>query len=311
MGKDASSEIVIQVQVDPALATALQRGLNWLTENRDEFKFTHGKTGVDQVLLLKPFSEFVLSLCILNRLGQDVLKHIQWSWDQLHKGDYLVDLLVARPDLADLAGLYANYYECGFQSDRLLRLISHIRQLKSTNAKESSLWSRIALEYNYQRLGLTTLDNNLMNQSWIESNPEPWTISDSTAYAVTHEVFYMTDFGSKPDALSENVRAILDLWLPAWVRCFIDEGNWDIVSELLMVAACMGSNSWTNAPLTRLIEIQSAAGAFPAPVGAGRPLIDSKSSSQRQHFLSTYHTTLVGLMTLAIFHDKNCHKKDD
>jgi hypothetical protein len=80
-----------------------------------------------------------------------------------------------------------------------------------------------------------------------------------------------------------------------------EERNCDIVGELLMAAFCVRYLSWTGQPLLWLTKAQLDSGAFSGPTGAGRVLISSKCLPERREFLCSYHTTLVGLMTMAMF----------
>lgn len=283
------------------LDAGLAKTLNWLRSNRREFALDHAEGGVDTILLLKPFSEFVLTLRVLTLLGYEVSEHIEWAWQELNQGNDLIDILVARPDLADLVALYANFHEFGYRNARLMGLLAHTKSLDSTKSLEMSAWSRISLEYNFERLQLGKVGEEVMNRSWLGRLPEPWVISDAIAYAVTHEVFYLTDFGTKTNSLGKAALMYLKLWLPVWTRCFMEERNCDIVGELLMAAFCVRYLSWTGQPLLWLTKVQLDSGAFSGPTGAGRVLISSECSPERREFLCSYHTTLVGLMTMAMF----------
>ena len=301
MGKETPSSHHSEERLRLELKSGLDRSLQWLAVNRHEFAFTQDTNWHEQIFLMKPFAEFVLALRVLNRLGHDVADHVKWAWELTRNGDYLLDVLVARPDLASLAGLYASFHEFGYRNSRLRAWLTHLESMTSINAAESSLWSRIADKYNFQRLGLGEPPDQLMSQSWLESDPEPWTISDASAYSVTHEVFYITDFGCRADSLSVKATELLNLWLPVWVRCFADEQNWDIVGELLMVAICIKDSSWTGQLLLQMLKTQSEDGMFSGPAGAGRGLVNPTNSPARQRFLSNYHTTIVGSMALAMY----------
>lgn len=294
------------MQIANLVQDGLLRSLGWLDANRDSFSLNLAEHGIDRLLLLKPLSELVLTLRILHREAHDVREHLDWCWSQVCNGSYLVDLLVVRPDMADLSSLYANFVECGYSNERLIEALAYIKSLNSTNAFEMPLWSRIGREYNFYRLGIAAPPIAFTQASWIASTPEPWTISDASAYAVTHEVFYGTDFGRSLNVIDHQQSTFLELWLPVWLQCFADEQNWDLVGELLMVARFL-KHSYNVTPILRMfLGAQAEDGSFPPPCGAGRMLIGN-ANSVRRTFLSHYHTALVGLMTTCIY---NTHIED-
>jgi hypothetical protein len=79
----------------------------------------------------------------------------------------------------------------------------------------------------------------LTARTWLGGTPEPWTTDFSTLYAMTHTVFHLTDWGAHPDGLPEHLQAYLQAWLPAWLEVYLEAGQWDLISELLIVDLCL------------------------------------------------------------------------
>lgn len=275
-GSPGESSVMTPPSVQGAVEIAFRRSLSWLMTHRREFSFRYEGDTRDQVLLLKPFAEYVLTIDVLQALGvrePDLAECMAEAWSISDEGNALLVIASARPDMTDVAGIYGHFIRWGYRNGRLERWLGKLWNLVSTHAVETPVWRRIALHYNFWRLGLAEAPDRLTTATWLAQGPEPWTISDPIAYAVTHEVFYVTDFGSYPERFPQNITDYVALWLPSWMRCFAAESNWDLVSEFLMVAACLREVDGISSPLLSLLEKQEADGCYPAPREAGWQLI--------------------------------------
>jgi hypothetical protein len=299
---------VVTVYAPPeTIDSALERSLDWAQRTRASFAYSLAPSYRGQVRLLKPFSEYLLALDVLRGLGhrwQWMDDAAGWAWSQIEQGDALVDLLAARPDLLDIVSIYANLRAWGYENSRLESWLERLWALRSTQATERPLWCRLALQYNFHRLGMAPSPTTMAAGAWLSSSPEPWTISVDTAYATTHEVFYLTDFGRKSDELPDAMKTYVQLWLPAWIDCFIAEDNWDVTSELLMVASCINNTDLVRDDLVQLALKQRDDGTYPCSRDAGSDLIDSETDPARREFLNSYHLALVGLLAVAMASDR-------
>lgn len=126
-------------------------------------------------------------------------------------------------------------------------------------------------------------------------------MSDDVAYAVTHDVFYLTDFGQRTDGIGDEETGYLRRWLPVWVRLFSRAPNLDVVAEWLMVDACLAGPPRLDL-FAELIAGQREDGLIPSPVGAGAALLEHERTTgdARTEFLSNYHTCIVGLLAGAL-----------
>jgi hypothetical protein len=278
---------------------SFDKSFAWLQENRKEFSFALGRTELDRCLLMKPFSELVLALSVLERCDFKVRDDLDWAWKEIRNGEHVLDLLLVRPDLTDLIGVVASFASCGYKNSELIKWIGYLRSTRGTRHFEQARWSKIAFEYSLSKLGLRTKHLDL-SKTWMASLPEPWVIGDSMAYSVTHNVFYASDFGASLRVFRVQLLEYLRMWLPVWTRCFVEEKHWDMVGELLLAGKCIGCVGSMDAYVEQFFDIQNSDGTFPGPDGAGRTLIDQYVSSERQNFLKNYHTTLVGLMAAAM-----------
>lgn len=127
------------------------------------------------------------------------------------------------------------------------------------------------------------------------ADPSTIEIRESDAYAITHTVFYASDFGTKnptwpASCNSARVVALLD----ALLMLYRVRGNSDLVAELICSHACLGvhgtrglASAWEY-----LSDLQYPDGRVPGPPGIVAPE-DAGGETDSQEWQSSYHTTLV------------------
>lgn len=286
---------------DSNLWGAFKSVLAWIDAHCEEFSFDIDENLDRQVLLLKPFSEFVLALHFLKRSHPDVFPFqslLNWAWNKVERGDFLFRLLAARPDLYQLALPTALFALNDLQNERLLKLLTNVSQLRLFLKVETERWVTISVLYAYELLGQHVLTLADFEKSWLFERPEPWLITNNSAYALTHEVFYLTDFGRRKSKAPSEVVAYIDCWAPAWISYYSEKRDWDLVGELILVGQCLDM-PWSNSALDLLIENQQIDGSIMGPTGAGNRLVRANDTEVRKEFLSKYHTTLVGALALS------------
>jgi hypothetical protein len=117
---------------------------------------------------------------------------------------------------------------------------------------------------------------------------EPWALDRRAAYGVTHDVFHLTDWGRARHRLTPPLAGYLRLWLPAWLETWCEEQLWDLMGELLAVAACLPDAPYEADAWERLAAAQTPAGAVPE-LGGPPPA----GCAPGEAFTACYHSTLV------------------
>ena len=284
-----------------ALSGPAEAALSWVERQLGQFGVrAHARDEHELVLLLKPLSELALTASLLGRdpaLRERCHRLVTWAWHEAERGDCLLRVTAARPELVESVGLYASAYECGHHDERLHAWFAHLAGTALAGGLEIPAWRESALRHNLARLGLAEPPRASARGSWLGALPEPWTISDGTGYPMTHVVFYLTDFGARRAALPPDTVAYLAQWLPAWWRCVRGSGNHDLAAELVMTAACAGLAPMER-ELTELLAHARPDGGFAGPAGAGGDLPRPDGDDPRRRFLRDYHTTLVTLLAL-------------
>jgi hypothetical protein len=278
-------------------------GLGWIAEQREQFavpELADGPFGKDDVARLKPLSELTLTIWVLKRYRLNLPfldETAAWIWAQTDQGSALLRLLLARPDFLPSCAIYAMMHELGFTSRPLAAAIAHLARLDLTRALPLQPWARLALSYNLARLGHRDVAGVRLDDLYLAVRPEPWMISGELGYAITHETFYLSDFGFEP-TLDRETMDYLRVWLPYWTAAFVAEGDWDLAGEMAMAALCIGLDEPTG--LSEVVRAQDDDGSIQGPDGAGAYLFSQADSSDRRRFLGRYHTTLVLVMATSM-----------
>jgi hypothetical protein len=223
---------------------------------------------------------------------------VRWAWEGLENGDALYRICVARPDAYAIAILTAQFAYFNYRNERLQKVLRHIYEMRLFGSHDTEHWNHLGVMYSYGALGLRNFAPDSFCARFTAKQIEPWTINDGGMYAITHEVFYLTDFGAIPRAMT-NEWAYIRMWLPVWMRTYQKSQNYDVLSELIMVAKCLNLVVDDHV-VASLLEGCQANGSFLGPHGAGRQLIDERANAERNGFYKNYHTTLVGAMALAM-----------
>lgn len=129
---------------------------------------------------------------------------------------------------------------------------------------------------------------------------DPLALTPPDLYTLTHLVFYITDFGAAPwphDRLGDPrlTEAVL-----AHLGAHAARGDADLTAELLLCADVLGHGRHPAAELARfwLAAAADASGWVPGPQYTARRRLDGERADAYV-FGTSYHTTLVALMTAA------------
>lgn len=281
---------------------ALNKSIGWIEDNIFHFKLNDNRYTDDLQITLKPFGELVLTLTLLKKHGindKRIDNLLIWAWEELQNGKILMDLLIARNDLIVLTCIYVDFYHIGYKSEKLEFLIKYLSTINPTSHIENPYWRRLDIDYTLSKLGLKTFPKKPLKKSWLGKSLPPWMINNDLAYAITHEVFYVTDFGQLPNRIENEIRLYIEKWIFSWIEVFKLENNYDLVIEFAIVCICLN----IELPVTLYDEVyhtQKNDGRFTGPKNAGANWLKPNDPKERIDFVSDYHTTLVGCIFLAM-----------
>ncbi|MEU6233987.1 hypothetical protein [Kitasatospora sp. NPDC047058] len=253
----------------------------------------------------KPLGEAALATGLLlregvggtedSRIARDLL---DLCWAELREGDLLYERQLRYPLMTDPLEVYVHFARAGFRHPRLEELVRSLAEVRSVRAMEILPNRRLAAANARRVIGLSGHTDwpALAATTWLGATPEPWMIDWLTAYHVTHTVFHLTDWGARPDGLPAPMRDYLHDWLPAWLEVWLENGEWDLIGELLIVATCIGAPEAGAAAWAALAAAQRPDGLVPRDT---RPVPEDPAKQLTDHGHTAVVTVVAGVVTLA------------
>ncbi|ALG09834.1 DUF6895 family protein [Kibdelosporangium phytohabitans] len=226
------------------------------------------------------------------RAGRELL---EFSWEQLRRGDLLYERQLRHALLTDPLELYVPYARSGYRHEELERIIA--QGSASDSMIEVAPNRRLAVANAHRVLGVRRDDDlaAMFRQTWLGRTPQPWVLDWFTAYCMTHTVFHLTDWGAMPEQLPPDAAQYLHNWLPVWFEVWAEAGQWDLVGELLIVGACLPEPRCDRVEWELFASVQHPDGLVPRD---SEPVV----GDPRQRFHDHQHTALVATIagTLAL-----------
>lgn len=284
-----------------------KKSIKWIIENKKQFALPQNNNE-KLIIMLKPLGELILAsdmMCSMFPKGtkfyQSGMKILNFCWKELKQFETVYETLENRPDLVILGTIYLSFVKHGFRNKKFEVLLRVISGIKGISSLEFPAWRAIELAYAYNTLKIKSVwnANSIFKNTWIHQLPEPWSLSNSSAYSLTHTIFYLTNFGASPNKLPKRHRKYLQFWIPVWLQYYHEISNYDLFGEFIMVLRCINERDEEDWGLY-LSHFQEANGMICGPPGARQNLDPFTKKPLRKTFLENYHTTLVGLMAAAM-----------
>ena len=301
--RDSEKAQSVEADADP-FATFATRALRWVGTRVDQFGFPSAHSG-SVLPLVKPIGELAILCDLLLRFPKESSFHglgrawLERAWEKLEAGAFLTKLVSQRPDHVYRVSTYLPFQRRGLRSKPFEDVVRRALASPGIVALEYFGWPGLELACSLAELGIKAparwTIGHAFRETWLYQRPPPASITDFSAYSLTHTVFYLTRFGETPEHLPAKHRQYLARWVPVWGEYYYRRQHWDLMSEMVMVLRCLGEKDdrdWAG----RLWAAQSESGLIPGPTGDGRHLDPRCTDPERIHFLENYHPTLVGLM---------------
>jgi hypothetical protein len=140
---------------------------------------------------------------------------------------------------------------------------------------------------------------SLFERSLLASKPDLLGLKDPDYYAITHAVFFVTDFGRSPENLPQDVKAYFLREANKIMFSFASRNHWDLLGEMLLCHAYLKTIDTPEFAtyLQLLLAVQNADGSFTSDVEAKKP--GDGSDKQWADHVEKYHTTLIFLLLSA------------
>jgi hypothetical protein len=295
-----SSEIVEA----PGLEAPVRlRAFSWLAAHRDRFLANDTVSTSRELFSRKAFAELALLVGLASRVRERVPDHVYAT---------LVGCLTSvavRPSFRELAARDRSALLLYASTCAALRLVGRddpelrwsIEQL--VGGRYATAVERVPFRYLDLLHALETarIPHNLpsieavLPFTILVADPNVVEIRDADAYAVTHTLFYASDFGARevPWPAGYDAGRAIDL-VNALLVLYRLRGNADLVAELICSLACL--NVHGTPELARawnfLAEAQLPDGRVPGP-GNVVPAEFMQEDVASRNWLTSYHTTIV------------------
>jgi hypothetical protein len=213
-----------------------------------------------------------------------------FAWKETRGGELFAELVRGEPQATYPVELYGVFARTGLRNPAAEELIAATTGLRLWQLAREDHTRTLNILNAERRIGLPPHADfgAVLAMTGLGRRPEPWALDLRTAYGVTHDVFHVSDWGRAPDRMPEPLAAYLRLWLPAWTTGWLEERQWDLVGELLAVAACVPGAPYDPVAWRELAAAQRPDGAVPE-TGDGPP----QGATPGEEFTGCYHSTLV------------------
>lgn len=275
------------------------RALGWLGRARSGFAVPEGvPTAQIDAQAVKAVAELGLAMSLVVREAiagaedaQAARQLADFAWGQLEGGALLYRWQLHDPASSVPMEAYAPFVRAGYRHQPLEALCAHLVGLRAARVRELLPNRQLAVVAATRQLGLPDPVDPLVlvERTWLGGRPEPWMLDPAAAYALTHTVFHLTDWGGDPGGLPAPLQEYLHLWLPVWVEVFTETKAWDLLAELLIVDACLTEPQTYPQAWERLAQTQYPEGMLPN--GITRPPRDPEKTFRNHH-----HPTLVAVI---------------
>ncbi|MFE7484289.1 DUF6895 family protein [Streptomyces sp. NPDC057552] len=231
---------------------------------------------------------------------------VAYAWDEVSRGDLLLELLRLEPFAAYPYEIYAAFAGYGLRHEGFEALARPLTATRAWAHTEQHANRQLGLVNSERRVGVVTHTDagGVLSRTWLGGLSEPWMFEGPSGYALTHTVFHLTDWGRMPDRVPQKIDGYLRTWLPAWADGCLESGQWDLTGELLAVAASLPGPApveLLDAVWPVLADVQHASGCVPETgVPARDPAPGPGEAPDPYPFIDCYHSTLVTAFAAAL-----------
>lgn len=274
-----------------------RRALGWLAANVHEFN-PAGERESPNKLRSKALVELALLAAYRKKLdpaplGEDYERIVSHVWDYACAPEYW-QTCVRDPRALLLYGLtYAGLRVCGLEVPGFRTAIANVLASGSALAQERIPYRRLDLLHFLELSGFPAAVEYeaVCEHTLLCSNPSVVDLSDGDVYAITHALFYLTDFGLRRGRFCGRFeRAEAIELVEQLLSIYIEKENPDIAGELVCSLYCLRApeSEVLDRAWDYLLTAQKEDGHVPGP----QHIVPESEGVWK----SAYHTTIVFLL---------------
>jgi hypothetical protein len=276
------------------------RAMIWLDQHRAFFDPDAAPADA-RLLTLKALVELAWMLGLRTRMGSAATGESKRLFSLVRyvarRPSYRQHLYMDRRALLLYAPTYAGLRLHGYDDKELQHAIRQALSDRYATAFERIPYRRMDLLHTIEMCGFDYDAQEMeaaLGQSLLAQDPNSVQLSDSDMYAITHAVFYATDFGRRqPEFLTRRLEGVQGLLDAMMVRA-LSTSNADLVGEVLICLHSLGleesaacAEGWEH-----LHQVQDDDGRVAGPTDVVAPIL-RKLPPENAEWAKAYHTTIV------------------
>ena len=307
-------------EIASASREAEQKALGWLAARLDHFNPFRAPDAAILNKTIKPLAELALTCEIAadSAGGDRLLPYVdlaRFIWDEVFTDEAFRENLLERAEGGYAFSIYASMRRCGFEHPPHRQRLQEKVDEGYALGCEQLPFVKLNLLHHLKTARFQWTEPSfamVYSTSLLASHPNLYRINVLDAYAITHVLFFLTDFGrAETQCLSDADRSYLRDALPRLTEYYVRRRDWDLSGELLV---CLKAAGLTDLPIYRdawllLLASQNEDGSFSGP---DRPIRDNGEfetgsgvataayDHERNYFWRNYHTTLVALLSILV-----------
>jgi len=272
---------------------------------------------------IKPFAELVLTSAIARgsvnerRLPsyQDLAR---FAWNEVFANEAFREHLLTHSASLPAFSIYASLRRCGFEEPRYRRRLESLLETTYVTVVEQLPFVKLQQVHSLSAAGLPLSGlsaRSIWRRSLLAAHPSLYPLTTLDAYAITHVLFFLTDFARRrASCFTNDDDAYFRRALPRLLQYYLRRGNWDLSSELLVCLKAVGAtdNDVYEDAWVSLLAAQNGDGSFSGPDEDGTGVVNDHANTspqttpsdpedaERRYFYDNYHTTLVALLALLV-----------
>ncbi len=313
MTTDESQEII------SASRDAELRALRWLTDRMNHFNPLRATDAQTLNKTIKPLAELALTCEVASdSAAPDRLpsynEFARFIWDEIFAVEAFRENLLERASGGYAFSIYASLRRCGFEHFNYRSRLQQLIDNRYALGYEQLPFVKMNLLHYLKTAGFCWTEPSfraVYATSLLATHPDPYLVTVMDAYAITHVLFFLTDFARlQPDCLSDADRAYLNSALPRLTQYYVRRRDWDLTAEFLVCLKAAGLEDldiYRDAWLL-LLASQNEDGSFTGPDRLNEDDTDSLTPQgpapaedpKHDSFWKNYHTTLVALLALMV-----------
>lgn len=291
---------------------SLSRMVRWIDGYRHHFDADSGNAPTEGRFVDGPLLELALSARVLLRAEALPVEErtVVLGWLEVAADVVCRTTTVARlqrqPELVPFYAMLGGIVRetTGVESkllDRAAQMLNHnVGDMdcasRSANVRLEARWAR-AMSSRHGSGPVLADASGLFPRTTCGAPPRLLYMSDHETYAITHVLFYLTDFGRAPFPLGRN-RAPVTQLIEQLIAYYAELANADLVAELVHCGYALNADSSVLRAAARLLDSKFTCGAVLGPNFDDR--LAQKMPDERRAgiytFRTSYHTTLAALM---------------